>query len=176
MTTIAQFLREGMRNQHNMYDQAVGQLTPDQLHWVARGTNANHIGFTLWHYVRTEDNVIQFILQDRKPTIWIDGNYFERFGLDRIAQGTGMTTDDAHALRLPAIDQWMEYQNAVWKATDDFLASVDDESLERVVQVKPLPEMAARQALSNIVLTHGHSHFGEICMLRVLQGLPSSNI
>jgi hypothetical protein len=176
VATIAQLLQESIRNQHNMIDQAVQELTPEQLHWVARGTNANHIGFTLWHYVRTEDNVIQFILQDRKPTIWIEGNYFERFGLERVAQGTGMTTDDAHALRLPAIDQWMEYQRAVWKATDDFLGSVDDESLERMVQVKPLPEMKARQALSNVVLTHGHSHFGEICMLRVLQGLPSSNI
>jgi hypothetical protein len=176
MTTVAEQLRESMRNQHNMIDQAVSDLTPEQFHWAPPGSTANTIAFTLWHYVRTEDNVVQFILQDRKPTIWIDGGYFERYGLDRISQGTGMTTDDAQALRLPAIDQWLEYQRAVWQATDAYLSSVDEDSLERPVIVKPLPEMKARQALNNIVLTHGHGHMGEMCVLRVLQGLRSSLI
>ena len=176
MTTIAQVLRESMRNQHNMIDQAVRDLTPEQLHWAPPGSTANHIGFTLWHYVRTEDNVVQFILQDRKPTVWLEGGCHDRFALDRISQGTGMTTADAQALRLPAIDQWLEYQRAVWQATDAFLSSVEDESLERPVTVKPLPEMKARQALNNIVLTHGHAHMGEMCVLRVLQGLRSSLI
>jgi hypothetical protein len=36
--------------------------------------------------------------------------------------------------------------------------------------------MRARQALATIVLTHGHAHMGEICILRVLQGLSSSLI
>jgi hypothetical protein len=27
-----------------------------------------------------------------------------------------------------------------------------------------------------VALTHGHGHLGEICVLRVLQGLPSSLI
>ncbi len=176
MTTIAEVFREALRNQHRMIDEAARELTPEQMHWVPPGSSANHLGFTLWHYVRTEDNVVQFVLQERKPTVWMDGGYFERFGLDRVAQGTGMPVEAAHALRLPPIDQWMAYQQAVWQATDDYLSSVDDESLERMVQVKPLPEMKARQALSNIVLTHGHSHFGEMTLLRVLQGLSSSVI
>ncbi len=176
MTTIAQVLREAMRNEHNMIEQAVRDLTPDQMHWVPPDSKANHIGFTLWHILRTEDNVVQFVLQERKPTVWLEGGYQERFGLERIAQGTGMPTADAHALRLPPMDEWLEYQRAVWQATDDYLASADDESLERTVTVKPLPDMKARQALNNIVLTHGHAHMGEICILRVLQGLPSSLI
>ena len=176
MTTIAEFLRATLRNQHSMIDEAVRELTPEQLHWVPPNTKANHIAFTLWHYVRTEDNVVQFILQDRKPTVWIEGGYWERFGLDRVAQGTGMSTEDANALRLPPVDQWLAYQKAVWEASDAYLSSVEDEALERMVNIRPLPEMPARQALATIVLTHGHSHFGEICVLRVLQGLPSSVI
>ena len=176
MTTIAEFLQQALRNQHGQVDQAVQELTPEQLHWLPPDSPVNHIGFTLWHYVRTEDNIVQFILQNRKPTVWIEGGYVERFGLDRIAQGTGMSTEDAHALRLPPIDQWLEYQRAVWQATDGYLSSVDDEALERMVTVKPLPEMPARQALGGITLAHGHSHFGEICVMRVLQGLPSGLI
>lgn len=176
MTTIAEVFQEALRNQHGMIDRAVRDLTPEQLHWVPPDTTANHIGCTLWHYVRTEDNIVQFILQNRKPTVWIEGGYFERFGLDRVAQGTGMSTEDAHALRLPSIDEWMPYQQAVWQATDAYLGSIDDAALEETVQVRPFGELKRRQALSNVCLTHGHGHFGEICVLRVLQGLPSSLI
>ena len=176
MTTIAEFIQQAMRNQHNMIDQAVSELTDEQLHWLPPDTKANHIAFTLWHYLRSEDNVVQFILQDRKPTVWLDGGYHERWGLERVAQGTGMSTEDANALRLPPIGEWIGYQKAVWEATDAYLASVEDEALDRTMTVRPFGELPAHRALSITVLTHGHAHLGEICMLRVLQGLPSSLI
>ena len=174
MATIAQFLQDAFRNQHNMLDEAASDLTPEQLHWAPPDSNANHIAFTLWHYVRTEDNVVQFVLQGRKPTVWLEGGFQEKFGLDRIAQGTGMTTEDAHALRIPSIEEWMAYQQAVWQATDGYLSSVSGEALEEIVKVRPFPDMPRQRTLSVTCLTHGHAHLGEICILRVLQGLPSS--
>ena len=30
---------------------------------------ANTIAFGLWHYARTEDNVVRYLLQDRRPTV-----------------------------------------------------------------------------------------------------------
>ena len=176
MPTLASFLQHAMRNQHRMLDEAVRDLTPEQLHWVPPDSKANHIGFTLWHYVRTEDNVVNFILRGRQPTVWLEGGFNEKFGLDRVAQGTGMPVEDAQALRIGTIDEWMEYQQRVWQATDDYLGSVSDEALEEVMKVRPFPDMPARQVLSTVVLTHGHAHLGEICVLRVLQGLPSSLI
>ena len=173
MTTMAGFLRGSLRNLHNSLDASVKDLSSDQLHWVPPGSAANHIGNTLWHYVRTEDNIVQFILQNRKPTVWIEGGYHERFGLDKVAQGTGMSTADAQALRLPPLAGWMAYQTAVWQATDAYLSSIDDAALDATVKVMPFGEIPARQALSAVCLTHGHAHFGEICVLRVLQGLPS---
>jgi hypothetical protein len=87
-----------------------------------------------------------------------------------------MTTDAANSMRLPPAAEWLEYQQAVWQATDAYLAAVSDKELEPVITVKPLPEMPVWQAIAQICLGHGHSHFGEICMLRVLQGLPSGLI
>jgi len=176
MTTLVEFLRGAIRNEHNMLDQAVGELTPEQFHFVPPGTKGNHIGFTIWHYVRTEDNVVQFILQDRKPTVWVANGYHERWGLEKVAQGTGMTVEAAQAMRLPPIEEWMAYQQAVWQATDAYLGSIDDSALERTVKVMPFGEIPAHRALSMPVLTHGHGHLGEICVLRVLQNLPSSLI
>jgi hypothetical protein len=173
---LTEFLGGTIRNEHNMLDQAVRELTAEQVHYVPPGTSANHIGFTLWHYVRTEDNIVQFILQDRKPTVWVAGGYHERWGLEKVAQGTSMPVETAQSMRLPAMSDWMEYQQSVWQATDGYLSSIDDSALERLVKVMPFGEIPTHRALSMPVLTHGHGHLGEICVLRVLQGLPSSLI
>jgi hypothetical protein len=176
MTTLVQFVRQALRNQHNMLDQSIGDLTFEQFHYVPPGTMSNHIAFTIWHYVRTEDNVVQFILQDRKPTVWLSGGFHDRWGLEKAAQGTGMTVEAAQSLRLPPVDEWLPYQRAVWQASDDYLGSIDDSALEREVKVMPFGDIPAYRALSMPVLTHGHGHLGEICVLRVLQGLKSSLI
>jgi len=168
MSTV-EFIRSSMRQQHNMYNDAVKDLTAEQLHWRAndKGLPAS---FILWHYVRTEDNIIQFVLQ-RKPTVWLEGGLHEKFGLPANAQGTGMSLDDAQNLRLEPKEAFYDYMQAVWKATDDFLASADDTSLEQMTTVKPLGEMPVQNAIGNMCLTHGFTHLGEIAHLRGLMGL-----
>ena len=58
----------------------MADLTPEQLHAVPGGhPKANTIAFEIWHLVRTEDNVVRFVIQNRRPTIWAEGKYAERF-------------------------------------------------------------------------------------------------
>jgi len=61
--------------------------------------------------------------------------------------------------------------DAVAKATDDYLATLDDEALQQKTTVKPLGEMPVRNAIGDMCLTHGFTHLGEIQHLRGLQGL-----
>ncbi len=168
MSTI-DFIRSSLRQLHNTYNDAVSDLTRDQLYW-----RANDLGlpasFILWHYVRTEDNIIQFVLQ-HKPTMWLEGGWDQRFGLDRVAQGTGMSLQDAQRLRIDPKDDFLEYMHAVWEATDGYLASGGDELLQQKTTVKPLGEMLVLNAIGNMCLTHGFTHLGEIAHLRGLMGL-----
>lgn len=168
MSTI-DFIRSSLRQMHGMYDDAIGDLTPDQLHWRAND-NGHPISFILWHYVRTEDNIIQFVLQ-HKPTVWLEGGWNEKLGLDRISQGTGMSLQDAQALRLEPKEAFQAYTSAVWKATDDFLASRDDPYLQEKTSVKPLGDMPIQSAIGNMCLTHGFTHLGETAHVRGLMGL-----
>ena len=168
MSTI-DFIRASLRQMHNAYNDAIADLTPDQIHWRAND-NGLPIAFILWHYVRTEDNVIQFVLQ-RKPTVWLDGAWDAKFGLDRVAQGTGMSLQEAQNLRIGSKDDWQQYMRAVWQATEDFLAARDDAYLQEKTTVKPLGEMAVLNAIGNMCLTHGFTHLGEIQHLRGLLGL-----
>jgi hypothetical protein len=167
--STAEFIRSSLRQQHGMYNDAISDLTEEQLHWRAneKGLPAS---FILWHYVRTEDNIIQFVLQ-RKPTVWLERGLNEKFGLPANAQGTGMRHEDAQNLRLEPKDVFYDYMQAVWQATDDFLASTNDEALQEMTTVKPLGEMPVQNAIGNMCLTHGFTHLGEIAHLRGLMGL-----
>lgn len=164
-----EFIRSSLGQMHNAYNDATGDLTPEQIHWRAND-NGCPIAFVLWHYVRTEDNIFQFVLQ-RKPTLWLEGGWDQKFGLERIAQGTGMSLQEAQALRINPKEAFQEYMRSVWQASEAFLTDRDDAYLEQTTTVKPLGEMPIRNAIGNMCLTHGFTHLGEIAHLRGLQGL-----
>jgi hypothetical protein len=167
--SVTDFIRGSLKQLHASYDEGIADLSPEQVHWKANDKGLP-IAFILWHYVRTEDNIIQFVLQ-QKPTVWIDGGWYEKFGLHRTAQGTGMTLADAQDLRIDSIADWQSYQSAVWNKTDEFLAAAGDDLLDKRTTVKPLGEMPIRNAIGMMCLTHGFTHLGEIQHLRGLQGL-----
>lgn len=170
--TALEFIRGDLARLHTMLERGLAGLTPAQLHAVPGGTSAaNTIGWQLWHVARTEDNVVRFILQNRRPTVWQEGGYAEKLGLPPVAQGTGMSTAEAQALRINEIPLFTEYMRKVWASTDEFLARVSPEELDRPVVVKPLGEMPGTRALGQICLTHAMTHVGEIELTRTLLGV-----
>jgi hypothetical protein len=169
VSTLVDFFRSSLHQLHGEYHDAVADLTIEQLHWRAN-EHGLPIAFILWHYYRTQDNIIQFVIQ-RKPTVWLDEGLNQKFGLDRIAQGTGMSLQEAQALRLNAKDDFLAYMDAVARATGQYLTSLDDQALEQKTTVRPLGEIPVRNAIGTMCLTHGFTHLGEIQHLRGLQGL-----
>ena len=175
MMTALDFVRAEFARLHKVLDKDLAELTPEQLHAIPAGhPRANSIAFGLWHYARTEDNVVRYLLQDRRPTVWGEGGYAEKLGLPPVAQGTGMSTAEAQALRIKDVPLFREYMAKVWASTDELLARPDrDAVLGKTVTVKPIGEMPAIVALGNVCLTHGMTHFGEIELARTLVGAPT---
>ena len=87
-----------------------------------------------------------------------------------------MSAEDAAAVRLPSIDEFLPYMRAVWQSTSDYLASISDADLERIYTVRPMGELSAVQVLMENLLTHGFSHLGEMWLLRGMQGMTGSPI
>ena len=174
MLTAAEFIHGGLKHLHAGLDKTLAELTPEQLHTVPAGhPKANTIAWNLWHVARTEDNVVRFVLQNRRPTVWQEGGYAEKLGLPPVAQGTGMPTAEAQTLRLKDVPLFREYVQKVWASTDDFLATTDPAALEAKVTVKFVGELPAVQALGQICLTHAMAHAGEIDLARTLLGLST---
>ncbi len=168
MSTL-DFIRGGLRRLHSDYDASIADISEEQIHWKA-GDKGMPLSFILWHYVRTEDNIVSFVLQG-KPTQWLAGGWNERFGLPKAAQGTGMSNEEAQSLRIAPLQAWQEYQSSVWAATEEFLNAAEESMLSERTTVKPLGEMAKENAIGMMCLTHGFTHLGEIQHLRGLMGL-----
>jgi len=172
--SLIKFLQKSFEDLHQSYRDAIKDLSHEQAHWVAGG-KGNHIAFVLWHYVRTEDNIIRFVLQ-RRPTVWMEGGWDTKFQLDSKAQGTGMPHQQAVSLELSPLEDFTRYMNLVFKETEEYVARVPEEELERQVLVKPLGELPLSRLLGNILVTHGFGHLGEIWTLKGIQGLQGSPI
>ncbi len=119
MITVLDVLKDGLHSMHNMLDKAVGDMNAGQFNFRPMEGGLTPF-FSLWHYVRTEDNIVNFVIQGAN-TVWLDGGFDTKFGLPRTAQGTGMSDAQAAQIRLLDVDLWREYQAKVWQATDQFL-------------------------------------------------------
>jgi hypothetical protein len=171
MITAAEFIHGGLKQLHDNLDKQLDNITSEQLHAIPAGNpKANTIAWGLWHYARTEDNVVQYILQNKKPLIWVEGGYAARTGLPETAQGTGMPAAEAQALRIKDVGAFKEYMGKVWASTDALIAKNDQALLDRMVTIRPVGEMHAMRALGQVCLTHGMIHFGEIELARTLVG------
>jgi DinB family protein len=168
LLTAPEFIRAQLKRLHEGLDKSL-DLPPAQLHAVPGGhAKANTIAWVLWHYTRTEDNVVRWVIQDRRPPIWTEGGYAEKLALPPVAQGTGMSTEEAHALRISDLGLFRDYMQKVWAGTEDLFASSAPALFDKMVTVKPLGEMSVLQCLGQVGLTHGLTHLGEIDLARTL--------
>jgi len=171
MMTAAEFIHVELKRLHTMLDGTLSGITVEQLHAVPAGhTKANTLAWALFHCTRTEDNVVRFVLQNRRPTVWTEGGYAERLGLPPVAQGTGMSAAEAQALRIKDVDLFREYMQRVWGSTEELWATAEPAFFEKIVTVKPLGEMPAIRALGQVVVSHGMMHVGQMELVRTLVG------
>ncbi len=170
--TLLEFIQAELTRLHAMLDTAVADLTPEQWYAIPAGNpRTNTMAFEMWHYARTEDNIVRFIIQGRRPTVWMEGGWSQRLGLPPVAQGTGMPSEEAQALRIADLGAFQQYVQDVWASSRDYLSNPDTSVFDQPVLVKPLGEMPAIRALGQVCMTHGFTHLGELETYRTLLGL-----
>ena len=156
-------LREQIKQAHEWFAATAADVTPEQLQWIPPGV-ANPLGAIYAHAITAEDALIQGMFKGQPPLF-----------ATTFTGKSGVSEPQLHAelewarrvrVDLPAL---REYTQAVYAATDDYVASLTDAELNRLVP-GPLGDVPISWALSNLILAHIHEMMGEMSCLKGIQG------
>ncbi len=142
-------------------------LTVEQL-MKQPGENANPLGWIAWHLTRIQDHAMSGLAE--REQAWTADGWHERFGMAAEPEntGTGHTMDEVRAFQSPQASVLIEYYDAVYAHTREYLETVTPEALDRVLNEPrwdPRPTVGVRL----VSVMHDNSvHAGEIAYLKGL--------
>ena len=147
---------------------AVDGLSADDLAW-APGDGRNPIGWLVWHLTRVQDDHVADLLDQEQ--VWATGRWAERFGLDADAHDTGYghRPADVARVRPESAAVLLEYYEAVAARTNEFLSTVSDADLDRVVDTRWDPPVTLGVRLVSIA-DDDIQHAGQAAYVRGLLG------
>jgi hypothetical protein len=144
-------------------------LGPDDL---ARppAPGANTIGWLTWHLIRVQDHHVSELLEEEQ--VWVGGDFAGRFGLDPDpdATGYGDDPDDVLAVRPDGPEAVIDYLDAVWDRTRDYLSHLHADDLDDVVDERWDPPVTRGVRLVSVV-DDCTQHVGQAAYARGLLGL-----
>lgn len=127
--------------------------------------DANSIGWLGWHLTRVQDDHVSE-LAGREQT-WISEGWYERFGMepDPLNTGFGHTSEQVAAVRPETPELVLGYYDAVATRTREYLATVDDEELERIIDRSYDPPVSVGVRLVSVI-ADDLQHAGQAAYVR----------
>lgn len=144
---------------------AVDGLTQEQL---ARrpAAEANTIAWLVWHLTRVQDDHVADVAGTEQ--VWTAQGFVERFDLpfDSGATGYGMSSEEVGHLRVSA-ELLADYLRAVHEATAAYVAGLEPDDLDRVVDERWDPPVTLGVRLVSVV-NDDMQHAGQAAYVRGL--------
>jgi uncharacterized damage-inducible protein DinB len=160
-----EILTAAFDNIAGVVDAAVDGLTADQLaQSPAPGTNS--IAWLVWHLTRVQDDHVADVAGHEQ--VYTADGWARRFDLPfpDEAHGYGMSAEDAAEVRADA-DLLRDYHHAVAERTKQYLATLSDGDLDRVVDTDWDPPVTLGVRLVSVV-TDDLQHAGQAAYVRGL--------
>jgi hypothetical protein len=154
-----------MHTLHDVMEAAIGDCPEEMVGRRLPDSTVNSIGAIYAHTIFGEDALLNALCRGEKP-VYYSGGWAEKVGLE-MPRG-GLEPDWT-----PSMDMGLfrQYAQAVYQATDDFLAGASDADLAKVVDAGFAPPMPVQSFVANILAWHVATHQGEISALKGVQGL-----
>ena len=157
---------------HGTLDGMMQECGGDVLHKTVAGSTANSIAAIYVHGVIAEDVIVHAMLQE-KPPLYVAGGWEAKTAVAFPGVPPQMTAEWAAAVKLD-LATFQPYAQAVYAATDAYLAGLPDGAIDKKMQT-PLGEQTLGWMVAALLGTHPVGHAGEIAALKGvfgLQGLP----
>jgi hypothetical protein len=147
-------------------DRVLDGLTHQEMAWRP-ASGCNSIGLLLFHVARSEDSMIQGILQEN-PEIWKSEKWYEKLSLSVEEEGSHYTAEQVNAFQVPELIDIMAYYDAVRACTKEYLRGMDLEEFDKEVTFPNYGELPTATIFS-VIVSHTSEHIGEMSYLRGLQ-------
>ncbi len=165
MTTTADLLIDAFDRVRETVRAAVEGLDEDRLAFRP-DPEANSLAWLVWHLTRVQDDHLAGVAGGEQ--LWTAAGWVERFGLpfDVWTIGYGQTADEVAAVRAGA-ELLAGYQDAVHRATVDYLGTLREQDYARVIDERWDPPVTVAVRLVS-VLNDTTQHAGQAAYLRGL--------
>ena len=161
---VLDYIQHQMAGMRRSVNNVMKDMTPELFNAATPGT-ANAINATFVHFMSAEDNFIHKIIQN-KPSVWESGSWSGKTG---IPKSPGIGEDwSSYKHKQIAIQPLLDYQAAVWAATDTYLATLTTDELDRKVKFAGGERTVAEMLL--LLVSQELGHTGEIAALKGVQG------
>ena len=147
-------------------EHAIEGLAQEEVAWRP-ASGCNSIGLILFHMVRTEDSLVQGMLQ-KTTSLWESDKWYETLGLSREEEGSHYTVDQVNAFKTPELAKILEYFAAVRAKTKETLRGMAVETFDKMIKFPNFGDMPIG-ALFSFLNAHASQHIGEISYLRGMQ-------
>jgi hypothetical protein len=164
---VSELLVEGFGRLPDLVRGAVEGLGAEQLRW-APAPDANPVGWLVWHLTRVQDEHVTDLI-DGAEQLWVSGDWAPRFGLkpDPDDTGYGHTAAQVQAVRPDGPEALIGYFEAVSARTVEWLATLTEQDLDRVVDERWDPPVTLGVRLVSI-LDDDTQHAGQAAYVRGL--------
>ncbi|MFL6144192.1 MAG: mycothiol transferase [Labedaea sp.] len=164
--TSAELLTEAFDRVRDTVHRVVDGLTAEQLA-VRLGEEANSIAWLVWHLTRIQDDHIAEVAG--LPQVWLEQGFVERFGLplDPTATGYRHTSAEVAKVRVATGELLTAYHDAVCQQTVDYVGTLVDADLPRVVDRSWDPPVTLAVRLISVI-SDGLQHAGQAAFVRGL--------
>jgi hypothetical protein len=172
---VISLLREQLKTGHEILEGTMADVTPEQAHWTPPGV-ALPIGATYAHVVVSEDGVVNGMFRGGAPLFaaaWAGKTGLSELppSFDPKVPGFPDWSGWSRKVKvdLPALKA---YAQAVYAASDAYLASLRGKDLDRPVDLAALGlgQSTVGFMINNGILGNAFTHCGEISCLKGLQG------
>ena len=179
---ILDSLRRRMRAMHSLYEDATATMSLEQVnHQERKGTLP--MAFSLFHYINMQDVACAKLMGE--ATIFNE-EWSQRIQPAIPDHGKERTVEEMQSQRIGDYDAFIDYMKAVFARTENWLAQLSFEELNRVVFTRPFPDVVVNtysarvagdagitvlDAIESWIYQHGLRHMGEIELSRSFVGL-----
>jgi uncharacterized damage-inducible protein DinB len=147
--TSADLLADAFGRIQSVVGRALDGLTDEQLAQQV-GPGANSVAWLVWHLTRIQDDHVAGVAGTTQA--WTDAGWYDRFGLpfDPADHGYGHEPAQVEAVTVPG-ELLRAYHDAVYQRTLDYVRTLSDQDLDRVVDTHWDPPVTLGVRLVSVI-------------------------